>query len=127
MLKQLVKDVEGFASCSPTTLQLSLPLPEHRLAPNEYPRPSVQLADPVPRLGARAAGAGLELPVLPWAHAEAPRGAGDRQARPLPIVLEDPAERRHGAEPRPDQLWARGRSCTRRLENVAGDEDRRLS
>ena len=45
---------------------------------HERLRAAVERADPVEDLPVRHPRAGLEFPVLPDAHAEAPRGLGDR-------------------------------------------------
>ena len=65
-------------------------------------RPSVELADPVPRLEGRKACAALELPILTDADPEKPGGATDPQTLALPISLHHRRVRGqgwHGAEP----------------------------
>src|SRR5688572_1932083 len=66
--------------------------PEQWLLQNRHERlwPAVQPADPVPRLEVRPALACLDLPVLPHAHAEAPRRLPHRPAGPASILLEQP-------------------------------------
>jgi hypothetical protein len=66
---------------------------------DERLRPAVELADPVPRLEGRRSSAGLELPVLLDAHAEAPRGLPDPPTGLLPIMLEHRGQHRHPGLP----------------------------
>jgi len=63
---------------------------------HERLRPAERLADPVPRLEARGAFAGLQLPVLANAHPEPPRRLPDRPPARFPILLEHRQEQRYG-------------------------------
>src|SRR5712691_480011 len=62
-------------------------------------RPSVKLADPVPHLERRGAGAGLELPVFRNTHAEGPGSLADAHPPTFTVSSEHVGERCH--EPKP--------------------------
>ena len=68
---------------------------------NERLRPSVQLADPIPRLEVGPPLAGLELAVLPDAYANQPRGAADPEPSALLVALHHPDKGRLDQRPEP--------------------------